>query len=1668
MSILGVSVPREDVVRLARRLNCKEETLPFRYLGLPVGGNMNVTKNWQPLVDKFRNKFSAWKAKSLSIGGRLCLCKAVLGTLGTFMFSLYKAPKKVLGVYGRSTWRDKTEPDAQWRTVVRGCNGIHVPRHGTWRSILRVENDLRELGINISTHLKRKDDDGGWVWDLDNSKMYIVRSLRTLIDGITLPIADMETNWVRWLPGKVNIQLWRVLNNRLPTRDNLQNRGMNLNSILCPLCLSTAESLDHLLCSCSTTKTISAYLLSWVDWWPTNDQTVVNMWDKICSSGVNMLQKDVCKLIGAAYFNSIWTSRNNKIFNGGVKAEKEIFRDIQAFAFNWVAAAPSPPSSMAAGDSSKDTTLPLATILHMLTIKLSSTNYLLWKNQILPLFSYQKLIGHVDGSLAAPSTTITIDGKTSPNPEYATWQEENQRALLILQSSLTEEAMAEVLGLHTAHEVWHALESAYSHDSVERMQNLRDSLRQLQKGASSVTEYGRKFKSLCDQLAAIGQPVDDADKTHWFLCGLGPSFETFSTAHRAVKPRPGFRDLLSQAEGHELFLKSVHGSSTSHVAFTAESGRSYTPSNRRNSGRGGRGGGRSGGRGRGRRLPHCQLCRQDGHYANRCPDLNTFAQRGPSIDANLAQAFHEKCNVHDNSSDWFVDSGASAHMTPSTATLDSSMPYTGNDHNRRTKDILARGRCDNGLYVLEQGHKALMAGLKSNRLRASYELWHNRLGHVAFETISLLNKLGHLFLTSVLPKPSVCTSCELSKSHKLPFAINEKRSLHVLDMIHCDLWGPSPVMSTDGYLYYALFVDDFSRFTWFYPMKHKSDFFQVLAAFLRFVQTQFSCKVKVFQSDGGTEFTNHRVRSLLVENGTHHRLSCPYTPQQNGRAERKHRHITETGLAMLFNANAPSSLWVDAFSSAVYIVNRLPSKVMQSKSPFELLFNNAPNYNVFRTFGCRVFPYLRNYTTHKLAPRSVACVFIGYSSQYKGYRCLDMTTSRIFTTRHAKFDESTFPFSGNVSSVDLAQLVFSHFEESPSSLPAQSKPSDPIFSAATNSSSASGPCSLCPDMIYSSTAPAPSGVPPMPSPASSAPSGVPPMPPPASSAPSAAPMTPPPPSAPASSSLHPMTTRSRAGIFKPRHFADLASLTSSPVHVVLFAHKEPKGFKSAAKHPKWLEAMNEEMSALRNNNTWDLVPRPVAFNVVGSKWVFAPNIGLTAPSIAIKLACPVVKASTVRIVLSLAVLNNWPLRQLDVKNAFLHGHLNETVFMEQPPGFVDSQYPNHVCRLKKALYGLKQAPRAWFQRLSSFLTQLGFTCSRADTSLFVFRRNSCILYLLVYVDDIILTGNNNDFIAQFVSRLHKEFAIKDLGKLSYFLGLEASYTNDGLFLTQAKYAHDILSRAGLLDTKPVSTPLTTSSQLVSHGDAFSDPTLYRSLVGALQYLTITRPDLSYAVNQVSQFFHAPTVNHFQAVKRILRYVKGTLSFGLTFKRSPNISVVAYSDADWARCIETRRSTYGYSIFLGGTIVSWSAKKQPTVSRSSCESEYRALANTASEVVWITSLLRDLHVFLAAPPTLLCDNKSAIFLSQNPASHKRAKHIDIDYHFVRELVSLGRLTTRFVPTTHQLADIFTKSLPHPLFEHFRCKLCVGSPPPRLKGGISNIFHQSSKDCVNPNL
>jgi hypothetical protein len=308
---------------------------------------------------------------------------------------------------------------------------------------------------------------------------------------------------------------------------------------------------------------------------------------------------------------------------------------------------------------------------------------------------------------------------------------------------------------------------------------------------------------------------------------------------------------------------------------------------------------------------------------------------------------------------------------------------------------------------------------------------------------------------------------------------------------------------------------------------------------------------------------------------------------------------------------------------------------------------------------------------------------------------------------------------------------------------------------------------------------------------------------------------------------------------------------------------------------------------------------------------------------------PVVKPATIRVVLSLATSLAWPINQLDVKNAFLHGNLQETVYSQQPSGFVDSNLPHHVCRLNKSLYGLKQAPRTWFTRFTSFLSTLGFVSSKCDTSLFILRRGSQIAYLLLYVDDIILTANTTPLLQSIIASLSSEFSMTDLGDLHHFLGVSVHQNASGMFLSQQQYTYEILERAHMTHCNPISTPVDTRSKPSAHdGTPFPDASLYHSLAGALQYLTLTRPDIAYAVHQVCLFMHAPTTSHFQLVKIILRYLKGTSHFVLQLFRTPAHELRAYSDADWAGCPDTRKSTSGFCFFLGDNLISWSSKRQP--------------------------------------------------------------------------------------------------------------------------------------------
>jgi len=288
--------------------------------------------------------------------------------------------------------------------------------------------------------------------------------------------------------------------------------------------------------------------------------------------------------------------------------------------------------------------------------------------------------------------------------------------------------------------------------------------------------------------------------------------------------------------------------------------------------------------------------------------------------------------------------------------------------------------------------------------------------------------------------------------------------------------------------------------------------------------------------------------------------------------------------------------------------------------------------------------------------------------------------------------------------------------------------------------------------------------------------------------------------------------------------------------------------------------------------------------------------------------------------------------------------------MKQPTSFVDSSLPSHVCRLHKSLYGLKQAPRAWYTRLSDFLLSIGFRASKVDTSLFILSDGTNIFYLLVYVDDILLTGSNSAMLHHLIQLLSSEFKLRDLGVVHYFLGIVVQSTGMGLMLHQHKYILDILTRAGMTSCKPVDTPFSSSKVILLPDHSFSDPTRFRQIVGALQYLTFTRPDICFAVNRVCQFMHAPTDSHWAAVKRILCYLKGTTSYGFHITRGSSFALHGFTDADWAGSIDDRKSTSGHLVFCGQTPISWKFGKQRTVAHSSTEAEYTALADGTAEVI----------------------------------------------------------------------------------------------------------------------
>jgi hypothetical protein len=508
--------------------------------------------------------------------------------------------------------------------------------------------------------------------------------------------------------------------------------------------------------------------------------------------------------------------------------------------------------------------------------------------------------------------------------------------------------------------------------------------------------------------------------------------------------------------------------------------------------------------------------------------------------------------------------------------------------------------------------------------------------------------------------------------------------------------------------------------------------------------------------------------------------------------------------------------------------------------------------------------------------------------------------------------------------------------------------------------------------------------------------------------------------------------------------------------------KWPRNYREAmdsADFKQWEAAMKREYDSIMKNGTWKLVPRPKNAKVVKSRWVLRiKDNDLYKARFCAKgftqqwgedydeTFAPVAKYASIRILFALlAGRKNTKVHQMDVNTAFLNSDLDEVVYVEQPEGFEVPGKEDFVCLLNKALYGLKQSPRAWFQLIATVLADFDFKQCESDPCIFIHENaNGERTYIALYVDDLIIAGDNEDDINIIKQRLSERFDMKDLGIASKFLGMEIDYGSDGsIKIHQHSYIQQLLERHGMGDCTPVTTPLDTSVKLgsIHEDEASADPKEYASIVGGLMFAAcVTRPDIMCAVGQLSQFLNNPSSKHLSAAKRVLRYLRGTPTLGITY-RPPPMRLQGYSDADWAGDIDTRRSTTGFVVMLNNGAVAWKSRRQPTVALSTMESEYMALTEATKELKWIKTLLTELDCKSNIDATdLFSDSQSAIALAKNPVSHARAKHIDIRHHFVREAIDDKIIWVQYIPTAEMTADSLTKALGRE--KHEKCTARMG--------------------------
>ena len=854
-------------------------------------------------------------------------------------------------------------------------------------------------------------------------------------------------------------------------------------------------------------------------------------------------------------------------------------------------------------------------------------------------------------------------------------------------------------------------------------------------------------------------------------------------------------------------------------------------------------------------------------------------------------------------------------------------------------------------------------------------------------------------------------------------------------------------------------------------MALKSEVYDCFVRYHQRVTKQTGKHVLRLRTDNALEFMSRRFAAYCAVHGIEQSFTAPYTPQQNGKAERMNRTLLNMVRTWFVTTGFPYSLWGELVMQAAVVINMLPTKGMvdsaDAVTPYESWYKCKPDVARLRTIGCNAYAHLVNKKGSKVTPNAVKCRLLGFDTERKCYRLWREDNNTVILSRDVAFDENTIErvTAGPITQAEHNELV------SQLSLPIDVEGDQPavvddvegeqlaVVDAAADDlgDEAEGEQLAVVDAAADDDRGDEAEEHELPVVAVDRP-------------------------ARQSSRSNRGVPRAEPGFncqlltYEDTDFSEdkknVTLVRSEKVQYKIAAEAlmtelhiaEPSTYRAAVQSehgPLWQQAMDKEYQSLMKCNTWDLTPLPKGRKAIGNKWVFklkfkssgeverfkarmcAQGFGQVEGIDYDETFAPVAKFTSIRTVLAIAAEMDLDLTQMDVDTAFLYGVLEDEIYMVQPEGFIKPGSEHLVCKLKRGLYGLKQSPRIWNWTLDTFLREQGLIPCNSDPCIYVCWEDDKLLIVAVYVDDLIIASNDQQLKDVFVEHLKAKFSMKDLGELHWCLGMRVLRDRDNRMITldQEKYIGDILRRFGMEESKPQATPAETGLKLTKRadGEALTDVKQYMSAVGSLMYAMIgTRPDIAWIVSQLSQHLSNPTQQHWNAVKRVMRYLKGTAALGLCFRGSSSqISLVGYSDADWAGDLDSRRSTTGYVFQLSGAAVSWSSKRQKTVALSSTEAEYMALAAATQEALWLRVLLKEMGFEQTDATVIKEDNQSCIALAKNPNKHQRTKHIDIRYHFVREqVVERSSVKIEYCSTDLMVADIATKALCRVLFERQR--------------------------------